>query len=125
MRLIDVDAAIGAIKDYGKNAIDTNRRTLDPVDDIVAVVGIVKNAPTVEMNQWTDADKQLPNTDELVLVIVNGKPHKNIELIDAYEFATYSSAEGWIVEAYPLWEKAHVSYWMPLPEPPKEADNDY
>ena len=84
----------------------------------------IENAPAVNMTQWTDADKQLPNTDELVLVIVNGKPHKNIELIDAYEFATYSSTEGWIVEAYPLWEKAHVSYWMPLPEPPREDEHE-
>lgn len=120
MRLIDADAVIDAIKDYGHNAIDAHRKMLDPVDDIISIIDIVVDAPFIEMGWWVNANKQLPNTDELVLVIVSGKPQENIEFIDAYEFATYNREEGWIVEAYPMWENPQISYWISLPEPPRE-----
>ena len=55
MRLIDADAVINAIKDYGKSTITANRKTLDPVDDIISIVGIVDNIPTVDMEQMTES----------------------------------------------------------------------
>lgn len=133
MRLIDADELMDyermAMAEYIKRG-DALRILEDgeywPIGKLYDDILHLPAADVVEARygKWIDADKQLPNTDKLVLVIVDGKPCKNIELIDAYEFAAYSSAEGWIIEAYPLWEKAHVSYWMPLPEPPKGADNE-
>lgn len=72
MRLIDANAVIDAIKDYGRNAIDAHRKMLGPVDDIISIIDIVVDAPFIEMGWWVNANKQLPNTDELVLVIVSG-----------------------------------------------------
>ena len=40
---------------------------------------------------------------------------------DAFVLASYSTEDGWIVDEYPEWDGARVSYWMPLPDAPKEV----
>ena len=55
------------------------------------------------------------------MAIVDGKPRENIELIGAVEFAEYGKDEGWFIEAYPEWVSPNITYWMPIPETPKEA----
>ena len=75
------------------------------------------------MSMWRDAKRVLPEDGEAVLVIVNGKPRNNITLINAYELAEWSLNDGWILECWPEWRGALVTYWMPLPEPP-EATHD-
>lgn len=76
----------------------------------------------VEPPRWISVEDRLPKEEGLVLVIANGKPMDNITLVDAYELGEYTD-EGWIIDAWPGWEDAQVTHWMPLPEPPKE-DND-
>ena len=73
------------------------------------------------MNEWISVKDRLPESDELVLVLVDGKPTRNITLVGAYELANYDKEEGWFLEMWPEWEGAKVTYWMPLPEPPKEG----
>lgn len=80
----------------------------------------VQLAPDAQM--WIDTKRALPvNGDEMVLVIVNGRPSLKIEFRDAYQLATYADGEGWIIGGYEEWEGAEVSWWMPLPEPPEGA----
>ena len=85
----------------------------------------IEEAPAVESQcEWINAKKQLPeNPDETVLCIVSGR-YENTTFYKAYEMATFSWDEGWILESYPEWETPEVSWWMTLPEPPKENDND-
>lgn len=71
--------------------------------------------------RWISVEERLPDGDELVLAVVSGWPVKNVELRDAYELARYTPAEGWILEMWPEWEGAEVSYWTPLPEPPEDV----
>ena len=66
--------------------------------------------------EWIDPKVELPPEDVVVLVVVDGKPGPNLTLKDAYEFASYSKNEGWILEAYPEWEDAVVKKWMNIPE---------
>lgn len=73
------------------------------------------------MSKWISVKDRLPEDDDLVLVIASGKPHENITLDNAIELATFSMDEGWILEMLPEWEDPKVTYWMPLPEPPKEG----
>lgn len=70
--------------------------------------------------EWISVKERLPDPGNSVLIIVNGKPCRNISLVNAYEFGNYSDAEGWIVEEYPEWERPEVTHWMPLPELPNE-----
>ena len=83
----------------------------------------IEEAPAVELHcEWIDAKKQLPeNPDGTVLCIVSGR-YENTTFYKAYEMATFSWDVGWILESYPEWETPEVSWWMPLPEPPKEDE---
>lgn len=73
-----------------------------------------------DVSPWISVRDRLPDDpDDLVLASVTGKPKPNIELIGAVELAAYNVEDGWIIEEYPEWENAQVTYWMPIPEPPK------
>ena len=48
------------------------------------------------------------------------EPETNITLRNAYQLGSWNKTEGWIIEEYPVWEDAVVSWWQPLPEPPEE-----
>lgn len=69
--------------------------------------------------RWVSVKDGLPPEDQPVLVVVSGRPHKNITLENAACLAEYT-ADGWILEMWPEWTEAQVSHWMPLPELPKE-----
>ena len=72
------------------------------------------------VSQWISVRDKLPDApDKLVLVSATGKPQPNIKLIDAVLLALYNAEDGWITEEYPEWENAVITYWMPIPEPPK------
>jgi hypothetical protein len=71
------------------------------------------------MSDWISAKERLPKSEDLVLVIANGKPTKNTTLYEAYELATYYEGEGWCLDMWPTWEGADVTHWMPLPDPPE------
>ena len=71
-------------------------------------------------NNWISVKDRLPEEHKVVLCIVNGKPETNITLRNAYQLGSWNKTEGWIIEEYPVWEDAVVSWWQPLPEPPEE-----
>ena len=74
---------------------------------------LIANGVTVQ--EWISVDDRLPDQSGEVLVIVSGNPQKNITLNCAYELAEYDPYDGWIMEMWPEWEDAVVTYWMPLP----------
>ena len=78
---------------------------------------LIANGVTVQ--EWVSCKDRLPEETGNVLAIVSGNPRKNITLDHAYELSEYDPDEGWIIEMWPEWEDAVVTYWMPLPEPPK------
>ena len=85
-----------------------------------APITICKEEPSIElMQEWISVDDRLPDQSGEVLVIVSGNPQKNITLNFAYELAEYDPYDGWIMEMWPEWEDAVVTYWMPIPQPPK------
>lgn len=69
---------------------------------------------------WISTDHKIPETGGLVLAIVNGK-FKNITFVNNIVLAEYTDC-GWIIDSYPEWDNANVSYWMPIPELPKEEE---
>lgn len=70
---------------------------------------------------WISVNDGLPEDEQGVLVIASGRPREHLILDNAYELATFYDGEGWLLEAYPEWENPQVTYWMPLPERPKEV----
>lgn len=75
-----------------------------------------------EQQRWIPVKERLPSDpDTFVLCIASGKAN-NIELVGAYQLATYNDEDGWILELFPAWIGVHVTHWMPLPEPPMEEE---
>ena len=71
--------------------------------------------------KWISVEEKLPGIGDLVLVIANGKPKENIELINAVLIASFWGDEGWIADGFDGWDKLKATHWMPLPEPPRES----
>ena len=77
-----------------------------------------------EQRRWISVEERMPEQDDCVVVCVSGKPRENITLCDAVQLATYSNNEGWILDCWPDWEAADVTYWMPLPPTQVEEVNN-
>lgn len=74
-------------------------------------------AAALMVSEWLDPEVELPiDPDEVVLVLVSGKPADNITLVCAPELALYDPDEGWILEMWPEWESPEVHRWMLIPE---------
>lgn len=108
MRLIDADEMRREWLENGEN---------EYVYDTNAILDSIDEQPTVEMPRWIPVTERLPDKEEFVLVVVNGRWH-NIKFVNAAEIAMYDE-DGWWIEAYPEWKNPKVSHWMPLPSAPE------
>lgn len=109
MRLIDADALI---KDMDGDLTDAvaERRALEKID----------NAPTI--GGWISVNDRLPENDKTVLVACRYGGERNLcvstsELINGYWNSIWDLFGAVTVDKT-------VFYWMPLPEPPKEDEDD-
>lgn len=136
MRLIDADELRQEWLENGENEYiyDTNS-FLDSIDDQPTInpetfpiarelreqlkkVTAVRDELKKSI-KWISVKDRMPDNEQFVLIIASGKPRENITLENAVVLAEYGS-EGWILEMWPEWSDPNVTYWMPLPEPPKE-----
>ena len=74
----------------------------------------------IDREAWMSVNERMPDEDQAVIVIANGKPRENIILDGAFELAEWSERDGWFLECWPDWENPVVTHWMPLPDPPEE-----
>ena len=73
---------------------------------------------------WISTKDALPERDQVVLVIVDGKPKENITLVGAYFLAEYAEGEGWIIDGHEAWTTGfEVTHWRKLPELPRKEGN--
>lgn len=105
--ILDPETTVEALRPY---AYDRKRR-FAVVEDACAIA-----AKVLRESGWISVKDRLPEDDDFVAVIVSGSPNGNITLKGAYEMASYSQDEGWILEMWPMWETPNVTHWMPLPE---------
>ena len=56
--------------------------------------------------EWIDVNKELPNIDDLCLVYMKRRGNSQTHTVTT-QFTKYG------------FERASVTHWMPLPEPPK------
>ena len=75
-----------------------------------------------ELDRWIPVAERLPDEYQGVLCIVDGQPEENITLEGAYQIGEWDGCGGWIIEEWPEWEDAKVSWWRPLPGPPERGD---
>lgn len=120
MRLIDADALNERIADSAKNAKDGGAWSQYTTGLLTAAM-YADEAPTIKLKrEWVSVNDRLPEMRHVVLAF--SPHHNNI-------WALYLHEDGFwyywmdINRRYdPLW-MGPITHWMPLPEPPKE-DND-
>lgn len=96
------------------------RRQNGELRDAAADVTRLAAEAAVERD-WISVEDRLPEDDGDVLAIVSGYPTPNITLEDVLVVAAFCEGEGWYIGEYPDWDNPIITYWMPLPEPPKEG----
>lgn len=74
-----------------------------------------------QVPKWISVDEKQPEDGDVVFVIANSKPRKNITLHNAVLIASYWKDEGWIADGFEGWDGLQVTQWMPLPELQKEG----
>lgn len=112
MRLIDKDELLHELKRRSDVAAEA-RMTLIAED----FIDLVNDADVVEVPRWIPVTERMPDKEEFVLVVVNGR-WRNIKFVNAAQIAMYDE-DGWWIEAYPEWKNPMVSHWMLMPEPPE------
>lgn len=127
-RMVDGDKIVESLsliaKCWSVSPFVSKEKHLGAVSMLREVEREVKEAPTLtQPNVWVSTKIQMPTEHEPVLCIVSGWPKPNIMLEDAYQLGSWNKADGWIIDEYPDWEDADVSWWMPLPASPDKDNN--
>lgn len=109
--------AYGTLREKHSALLEQN----EELRDAAATVTRLAAEAAVERD-WISVEDRLPEDDGDVLAIVSGYPTPNITLEDVMVVAAFCEEEGWYIGEYPDWDNPIITYWMPLPKPPKTND---
>lgn len=107
--------AYGTLREKHSALLEQNGKLRDAAADVTRLA-----AEAAVERDWISVEDRLPEDDGDVLAIVSGYPTPNITLEDVMVVAAFCEGEGWYIGEYPDWDNPIITYWMPLPEPPKE-----
>ena len=120
-RLIDANAVLKRLDDLCKNC-ENNDGILCEDCDLAETISYVKEAPTIGaqpvMSDWIKCSERMPPIGKDVLVYVRTWYSHNVQ------FAYRYSESIWSIPQHCGVNNDSVSHWMPLPDPPKEVDED-
>lgn len=108
--------AYGTLREKHIALLEQNGKLRDAAADVTRLA-----AEAAVERDWISVEDRLPEDDGDVLAIASGYPTPNITLEDVLVVAAFCEGEGWYIEEYPDWDNPIITYWMPLPEPPKEG----
>lgn len=83
---------------------------------VAEIKAIIDTAPTV--GEWVSVKDKLPKDDQDIFVYLNDGQEKRITACNYAKGVWFDCVMNCICVL------AHVTHWMPLPEPPKEEKND-
>lgn len=81
---------------------------------------VVKTAPTIPAPQWISVEDRLPEEQKEVLIYL--PEYDSVEMASLFTIPSMNLREWAQNEDAFMFDE--VSYWMPLPEPPKEVMKD-
>lgn len=110
------EKAYGTLRGKHSALLEQNGKLRDAAADVTRLA-----AEAAVERDWISVEDRLPEDDGDVLAIVSGYPTPNITLEDVMVVAAFCEGEGWYIGEYPDWDNPIITYWMPLPEPPKEG----
>lgn len=120
MRLIDADEMLSELKSITYE-MEQNAVAVTIADMSSIMRNWVCRQPTVPAyEQWVSVKDRLPEEQKEVLIYL--PEYDSVEMASLFTIPSMNLRE-WVQneDAYMLDE---VSYWMPLPEPPKEVRDD-
>ena len=125
---ISRETAIRLIKYYAKSVISTGRKSLDPVDDIIAMSCMIATlAPSADVEPeqyWIPCSARLPEIcmidGELVNYLIYSPDFSSCGA--AVDIGNYVPNTG---EWFCLGIPCRVTHWASLPEPPEEGESDH
>ena len=110
------EKAYGTLREKHSVLLEQNGKLRDASADVTRLA-----AEAAVERDWISVEDRLPEDDGDVLAIASGYPTPNITLEDVLVVAAFCEGEGWHIEEYPDWDNPIITYWIPLPEPPKEG----
>lgn len=110
------EKAYGTLREKHNALLEQNGKLRDAAADVTRLA-----AEAAVERDWISVTDRLPEDDGDVLAIVSGYPTPNITLDDVLVVAAFCEGEGWYIGEYPDWDNPIITYWIPLPEPPKEG----
>lgn len=130
MRLIDADALEELFREVIGNIAkrpEIGKDLEHMVRASAMAVQMIQDAPTI--GGWISVKDRLPEEDGEYLVFMI---HKTMvlgyanRLTDVDQFDFNENTSGWYDydSEYGFYQRMDVTYWMPLPEPPKEVTGD-
>lgn len=112
MRAIDADALVYELTEMVRH------NTGEYKNGIAVARLVATDAPTIEGGSWIGADKRPKKPGKyLVYGVTMFVPDHNGEPCGCWEIKTANWSDKW------GWD-CKVKYWMPLPEPPMEGENE-
>ena len=105
--------------------LDTNCGYVDEVEAEVLADYLIANGVTVQ--EWISVDDRLPNDEQEVLVIAHGcdgrlvyvGSYKRVEAQKSWLTGITNKSSEWSLWGWSYLKEPMVTYWMPLPQPPK------
>lgn len=130
MRLIDADKLyeqyISRMNELIKCVGDENKYTYESAEAISLLCGtvLIKEAPTV--GGWISVNDRMPEDETMVIGYTPVDGYMFVGFHRTYVSADYCWSAWYIVTSMRSTKKItkKVTHWMPLPEPPKEEDDD-
>lgn len=121
---IDKDIALNLIS----NRLETQKRYSDYYDGVHCgldcALGIIEDIPAADVapvkhGKWISVKERLPEEHENVLVAVKSPFFVTLLNIDEMEYDEVKEEKTWLLHERGDYK---ITHWMPLPEPPKEAE---
>lgn len=113
---------LAAYEDTGLEPEEVDKLAKD-WNDLCTIVGecggidaLRELAEAQERTRWIPVTERLPEDPVKKYIVFVPHPHGNI-----VDVGRYLGADGWVLEGWYLTQSS-VTHWMPLPEPPKEAE---
>lgn len=125
MRLIDADALLESLGEGPMSWTDTPEE-IQALDDWREFVSAINDAPTV--GEWISVEDRLPDDGEKlsieakwVLVWLGVEPFQTYFPLPA-KYNWFSKTWTVVGLSDDMNKRVKITHWMPLPEPPKEAE---
>lgn len=125
MRAIDASRFGGILEQWKKECLEDNdTHGADIISDVILELD---DMPTLtQPNEWIsmeDRTPEFPGFLDHIMVITCDKNDHVIPMVRERTLVGYEWTERWLFPWNEIYDGPEITYWMPLPEPPKGSED--